>query len=62
MIQKVIAPDQFGNQVFRWDKQRNTISIVHDRQVLFYKLANDNEFHFLKSEAKTKPEGKKRTD
>jgi hypothetical protein len=61
MVQKVLAPDQFGNQVFRWDKQHRTISIVHDGSVLFYKLGNGNEFHYIRSEAKAKPTGKRRT-
>jgi hypothetical protein len=61
MVQKVLAPDEFGNQVFRWDKQHNTLSLVHSGAVLFYELGDDNEFHYIKSEAKSKPEGKRRT-
>lgn len=61
MVQKVLSPDQFSNQVFRWDKQHNVISIVHDGSVLFYELGSNNEFHFIRSEAKTKSAGKTRT-
>jgi hypothetical protein len=58
MLQKVIAPDQFGNQVFRWDTQNRIISTVHDGNLLYYRLGDDWEFHFLKSEPKKKPKQK----
>jgi hypothetical protein len=61
MVQKVTAPDAFGNQAFRWDNQQNVISVVHDGNVLFYKLSDDNEFHFIRSEAKSKTISKKHT-
>jgi hypothetical protein len=34
---------------------------VHDGSVLFYELGDDNEFHFIRSEAKAKPTGKRLT-
>jgi hypothetical protein len=50
MVQKVLAPDEFGNQVFRWDKQQHIISIVHDGSVLFCELDDDNEFHYCSAD------------
>ena len=52
MIQAVNASDKYASQLFRWDKENQTISLPHGAYIWFAKLGDDGFFTIIDSKPK----------